>query len=303
MLIGGFMETGVAIGGVTFNHDCQIMFERLQKAKRRYGLDIKGMDMGQGKDVQMCIIEMVRKLFVLLGWPMGDFQKFRSAYLSVIFWCVHYKYDVIFPMSGMPSGFVGTTVQNCLIIILCMVLCAIRVSAHYNRPIEEVWAEMVNLIYGDDQAPGFLDMKIVIPFEVYVASFESMGFQVTTSNKLSIDKARSEELVNGIEFLKRKFNIIDYNGKTYVVMKLSFDSIYRMLTFYERSSALTRSEWASVVFDNAQFELAFHGEEVYAKSELVFTHFKAITACPKKVQPWGFWIEKFLSGVAPYTYS
>jgi len=203
----------------------------------------------------------------------------------------------------MPSGFVGTTVQNCLIIQFAMVCCAIMVSMKRGIPFVEAWREMLNLMYGDDQTPSFRDLGVNIPFDMYVRAFNTLGFEVTLADKTDVSNAQPEKLLGELEFLKRRFVEIDYKGKQYIVMCLSFESIYKMLAFREPSTSVSRDEWFLTVFDNAQFELAFHGQETYEKAGEFLNLYRIQHAPSLIIKPWEHWIDKFLSGVAPYSYA
>ncbi len=302
-LIGGFMETGVAIGGVTFNEDVVKMFNALRKTGKRkfYALDGKHFDISHLRQTICIFLEVVRLYFEDKGWSEEDFLKFKRALLMIVMVYIHYKKIIIMLPSGMASGIPVTTILNCLINMLCVLVWSMMISKRNSLDVKLIYDDIGKLFYGDDECVSHPDDDIY-RIEDYVEASRMLGYEKTAAATKD-GQIMDEPLLNGVEFLKRNFSTFVYQGKTYLVLKLNFVSVYKMLFFREPKKTITEGDWFIQVFRNAQYEIAFHGKDKYQELRPFLEEYKKEFSVDTQVEEWDFWMEKFLSGVPPYNYS
>lgn len=310
LIIGEFMQTGVAIGGVTFNEDVVLMLKSLapdEKKRKNYAADGKHFDMSHFRQNCQMVLRLVELIFEAKNWSRTDYLKFKRFYLSVVFFAFWRKDCLLYMACGMASGVPVTTVINCVMNLFCILLWClmtakkrITASEELNVEASRLYANVGKLLYGDDEVVSVLE-EDEMSIDDYVQASKMLGYIKQSANKS--DKIEPEELFEGVEFLKRTFKVVEFRDKEYAVMVLNFVSIYKMLFFREPKTTITEMGWFDQVFDNAQFEVAFHGQDVYERLHEFFMAYKIEFGVKAEIKEWSYWMEKFLSGVAPYQYN
>jgi len=219
------------------------------------GGDYKAYDKGMHQFVTRCAFVIVINICVASErFSPSEINDMYGMMEDIVNPIVEFRGDLARFFVGNPSGHPLTVVVNCIANSLYIRYAFLKKHGSFD-----LFDDLRLVTYGDDNlfaqgSPNFSHCDLQ-------DQLADLGIIYTMPDKSSV--SRPYLTTDEIEFLKRKFTEIIFNGTRVVLAPLELKSIFKILIISSKSAVVSSMDLAASSLITARNELFFHGRDVY----------------------------------------